>query len=751
MKSQLLIDARCLQRPDFARRGIGVHLGTMLAAPQAADFAITLLFDPALPPPDPDLAMLGEAATMTAYAASRTPGVFLQPAPLSLPPGRIARLLQTTARRSIAIVLDFIPHDDPATYLTTPHSRRAYAAQCAALRRYDHFLPISHATERRLHQLVPASIGHSEVTGVAIRPGLIRAGAAPPFTARAGILVVSGDDPRKNPAIAIRAAVGVTISFVGIHDPGARSNLATLHAEAGGDPDNLIFLPQLTDAELAAAYAAARLVIAPSRAEGFSMPVIEAIAQGTPVLAADEPAQAELLDPAFRFPPDDTKTLREKAALLLADPARWQEAQMRQTGIADAFTAAAVAARFWAPIEALANAVVTSPAIMAHVLPRIAFLSPLPPATSGCADHSASLLAALRPLATITAFSDTRQPSLPPGIAFGGAADANVMRSARFDAIITVLGNSSFHVTETKLLLDYGAAAILHDARLIEFYRDLLGDARALGVAAAEIGADVSLADLDSWSRDEATMPLRFLGEVASAATPLIVHARASADFIAARHGIVSQFLPFAPYRVPDPASLTPAARAAARARLGIAADQTLIASFGHVHAGKDPETTIAAFGRLAPSRACRFAMVGGGNPSLIAELRATATALGIAPETLDLDAAQVPESRYRDYLAAADVAVQLRRAPPGSISGAVADVIAAGLPCVAAATLVAALEPPSYVTAIADDAAPATIAAAIATALDQGREHIAALRAEFMAQRSMARYAQSVLDAVLA
>ncbi len=143
--------------------------------------------------------------------------------------------------------------------------------------------------------------------------------------------------------------------------------------------------------------------------------------------------------------------------------------------------------------------------------------------------------------------------------------------------------------------------------------------------------------------------------------------------------------------------------------------------------------------------------MVGGGNPSLIAELRATATALGIAPETLDLDAAQVPESRYRDYLAAADVAVQLRRAPPGSISGAVADVIAAGLPCVAAATLVAALEPPSYVTAIADDAAPATIAAAIATALDQGREHIAALRAEFMAQRSMARYAQSVLDAVLA
>ncbi|MCW8306157.1 glycosyltransferase [Acidiphilium sp. PA] len=750
MKPQLLIDARCLQRPDFARRGIGMHLATMLAASPTAAFAITLLFDPALPPPDPDLAVLGEAVTMTAYAASRTPGVFLQPAPFSLPPGRTARLLQTRSRRRIAVVLDFIPLDDPATYLTTPQSRRAYAAQCAALRRYDHFLPISQTTARRLHHLVPASVGHSDVTGVAIRPGLIRASPAPPFTDRAGILVVSGDDPRKNPTIAVRAALGVPIRFVGIHDPGTRAGLATLHAAAGGKPDDLIFLPQLTDAELAAAYAAARLVIAPSRAEGFSLPVIEAIAQGTPVIAADEPAQAELLDPSFRFPADDAGALREKAAGPLADPARWHAAQARQTGIVDAFTPPAVAARFWAPIEALANAARPSPAIVTHALPRIAFLSPLPPTTSGCADHSASLLAALRPLATVTAFSDTRQPGLPPGIAFGGVADVTIMRSARFDAIITVLGNSQFHATEIGLLLDYGAAAILHDARLIGLYCGTLGIARALGVAAAEIGADVSLADLEAWERAEATMPVRCLGEVASAATPLIVHARATADFITARHGIAAQFLPFAPYRVPDPASLSPAARIAARARLGIEPHHTLIASFGHVHAGKDPAVTIAAFGRLAPTRACRFAMVGGGNPALIADLRATATALGIAPDTLDLDAAQVPESRYRDYLAAADVAVQLRRAPPGSISGAVADVIAAGLPCVAAATLVAALEPPPYVTAIGDDAAPATIAAAIAAALDQGRAHIPALRAEFMAQRSMARYAQSVLDAVL-
>jgi glycosyltransferase involved in cell wall biosynthesis len=750
MKQQLIVDCRCLQHVDFARRGIGAHLTTMLASPQAARFAIALLFDPALPPPDPDLAALGDVATVTAYAASRTPGVFLQPAPFALLPGRVERLLQEPQRRSIAVVLDFIPLDQPETYLTTPLGRRHYAAQFGALRRYDRFLPISRPTERRLHELIPASIGRSDVTGVAIRPGLMRTAPATSFVERRGVVVVSGDDPRKNPQIAVQAGLGVPIRYVGIHDPSMQSTLAAIHQQAGGAPDHLIFLPHLTDAALAETYAGALLVIAPSRAEGFSMPVIEAIAQGTPVLAADEPAQAALLGADDLFAPDDGVVLRYKAMALLTDAALWGAARTRQAGIADEFTGAAVAALFWAPIVALAVER-PAPITLRKVMPRVAFLSPLPPTPSGCADHSASLLAALHPIATITAFSDTIDPALPPGIGFGGRADAGVMRSAKYDAIIAILGNSPFHATETRLLLDYGAAAILHDARLSGFYRGTWGDAHALGVAAAERGANVSLADLDAWEADERLMPVRFLGDIAAAAAPLIVHATDLAQFIASHHGIAALAIPFAPYRVPDDASLTPGFRQAARARLGITEGTALIASFGHVHVGKDPRTVIEAFGALANSRACRFAMVGSGNPTLIDALRAIAISCGIVPASLDLDTALVPEARYRDYLAAADVAVQLRCAPPGTISGALADAIAAGLPCVAAATLVAAFDPPAYVTAVADDAPPDAIAAAIAGALDRGRAGIGHQRIVFMEQRSMARYAQRVLDAVLA
>lgn len=720
----------------------------MLASPRARDFSVALLFDPDLPAPAPDLAALGDAATLTAYAASRAGGVFLQPAPFSLPPGRIARALRSPHLRSIAVVYDFIPLDRSELYLTTPRSRRAYAAGLAALRRYDRFLPISRATESRLHALIPRSIGCSDVTGVAMRDGLIRAAAPPGFGDRAGVVVVAGDDPRKNPEVAVRAGFGVTLTFVGLHDPAMRARLAALHQQHGGAPGALVFMPPLSDAALAETYASARLVIAPSRAEGFSMPVIEAMAQATPVLASDEPAHAELIGTEDRFFPDDADTLHCKAAALLTEPAAWQAARTRQSGRWTDFTESAVAARFWAPIRAMAA--LRAPAILRRAVPRIAFLSPLPPALSGCADHSEALLTSLGTTPDVTVFSDTVNPVVPPGVAFGGRADAMVMRSNRYDAIVAVLGNSHFHATETRLLLDYGAAAILHDARLAGFYRGTFGAARALGVAAAERGQEVSTSELDAWMRDEPSMPLRFLDEVAAAATPLIVHAAETARFLAVRHDSAARFLPFAPYRLLDRASLTGSGRIAARARLGIPADTALIASFGHVHPGKDPGRMIDAFALVARARPCRFALLGSGDPTLVGALRAQAQAGGIAPAALVLDASPVPEAIYRDYLTAADAAVQLRRAPPGSISGALADAIAAGLPCVAAATLVAAFDPPAYVTPVADEADPAVIAAAISAALDAGSNAIPSQRDAFLDRRSMARYAATLLDAVL-
>jgi glycosyltransferase involved in cell wall biosynthesis len=761
MTRTLLIDARCLQHPDYATRGIGRHIETMLrAAPRAlcGAFEVTALIDPALPPLDETVLRLFGRLTTTAYAAAHAAGaIYLNPAPLSFPPTPIAGLLRAPGVTCAAVVLDFIPLDFPELYLAAPEARREYRSALAALRRYHRFLPISQASAARLGQVIPGSADRASVTGVAVRPSLLpEPGAAPlPFAMRdREILVVSGDDHRKNPEIAAAAhgasaalrQVGISLRFVGIHSTETRERLVRLHHAAGGDGASLAFAPPLSEAALARAYAGALLLVAPSRAEGFSLPIVEAMAQGTPVLAADEAAQAELVrDEADRFAPDDARTLRAAMERLALDPLQWRSAAERQAGLWQDFTPEAVAARFWQPFLDL-----PAPAILRRARPRIALLSPLPPAQSGCADHSAALLASLAPLAEVTAFSDTAAPRVPDGIGFGGRADASVMRAKRFDAVIAVIGNSPLHRTEAALLRDHGGAAIVHDARLGGLYRSGFGDAAAMGIAIAEYGGAVTYAQLDAWEADQAAMPLRFLGEIAAASAPMIVHAASTAQWVATRHGIAARFIPFPPYRLPDPATLTAQGRSAARARLGIPDDLPLIVSLGHIQHDKAPETLIRVAAALHGTMRFRMAFAGSADPRLIASLRALAETLGIDQTSLILDPELVPEPAYRDYLAAADCAIQLRRAPRGSISGALMDAIAAGLPSVAAATLAEAIMPPPYVQSVPDEATPAEIAAAVRRVLGQERAGAGVAREDFVAQRNMPRYAAQLLRTVL-
>jgi glycosyltransferase involved in cell wall biosynthesis len=61
-----------------------------------------------------------------------------------------------------------------------------------------------------------------------------------------------------------------------------------------GIRENVRVLPFLSVAELAAVYRRAALLVLPSEAEGFGLPVIEAMANGTAVLAADLPVLREV-------------------------------------------------------------------------------------------------------------------------------------------------------------------------------------------------------------------------------------------------------------------------------------------------------------------------------------------------------------------------------------------------------------------------------------------------------------------------
>ena len=94
---------------------------------------------------------------------------------------------------------------------------------------------------------------------------------------------------------------------------------AALAAELGvADAIATAFVPFTDTATLAAVYRRAALALQPSDAEGFGLPVAEAMACGTPLLASDIPVLREVGGEAIAYaPPGDVPAWSDAAIDLL--------------------------------------------------------------------------------------------------------------------------------------------------------------------------------------------------------------------------------------------------------------------------------------------------------------------------------------------------------------------------------------------------------------------------------------------------
>ncbi len=134
------------------------------------------------------------------------------------------------------------------------------------------------------------------------------------------ILWVGTIEPRKNLVRLVEAVRRVGIDFVVVGPDGWNLDGADL---LGPLKERVTRMSGLSTTDLRAVYAAASVFVFPSLAEGFGLPILEAMVQATPVITSRGTATEEVADGAAELvEPTNVTEISQAISRLLEDPGR---------------------------------------------------------------------------------------------------------------------------------------------------------------------------------------------------------------------------------------------------------------------------------------------------------------------------------------------------------------------------------------------------------------------------------------------
>jgi glycosyltransferase involved in cell wall biosynthesis len=763
----VLLDLQGAQSVDHRDRGVARYVTELaLAAERLGDRSPVEAYLL-----NPDLPLPGGIEPLVASGKLRfvdEPGVYrpgahvhlASPIELSIP---IDRLLPPAAReaglRFTATVFDLIPLAMPATYLEDPGLRRRYLARLELLRAADGLVAISEFVAGDVVERLGVPAARVRAVPLVAAPSF----RPDPSVARERVvLTTGGSDGRKNleglldawARVPAPARAGWRLVVAGSLPPLFRNHLEVM-ADRLGARDSFECLGFISEDDLVRWNQRAGLVVFPSLAEGYGLPVMEAMACGTPVIAGDNTSIVELLPPAARFDASSPAAMAEAIARALSDP---PAPPARSTRTWDD-----VAAETLSFCEGLVPSEGTRPSQNAGggrgSRRRVAFVSPLPPQPGGVAEYSAKLLDALRARphdVTVDAFVDGPPHHRDDVLAAGAGArplaalDRVEALQGRYDDVVVALGNSEFHTGALAWVATHpGRATVLaHDVRLTTLHRFApwqhpegapggfhatlrrVYDGR-LPPTLGERG-ELTADEAERWgvllARDVIARSRRFLATSVFAAELARLDARPEHRD---RIGVV-------PFAVGPAAGVAPAPDR-----------DPLVVSFGVLNRTKQGRRLVEAFAAAAPSGRARLAFVGPAGADDRADVLAAASAAGVAARVEVTGA--VDDTTYRRWLARAWVAVQLRATTNGESSAAVGDALAASIPTIVTGIGANRALPDAAVVKVGPDVGAGVLADELGSLLgdDARRRSMAAAARAHAASATFAAAAEALLAAL--
>lgn len=598
---------------------------------------------------------------------------------------------------------DLIPLLNPDQYLKPNPSYNAYYLhKIEHLKRASRYLAISESSRQegiqRLKRPESLFVNGSEGAEAHFRPEEVTEGDVAGLREKFGLrgqflLYAGGVDERKNLPRLIEAFAALPVDLrsryqlllVGKIPDGDLSHLKQAARQAGLGETELCFTGYVSNQELVQLYNLCTVVVFPSWHEGFGLPVLEAMQCGKAVITSNTSSLPEVVgrDDAL-FDPFDTNAMIDKIIQVLSDEAFRSELERHGLEQAKKFSWDITAKKAWQAFKA-AVAPESKIAHLSSHRPRLAYVSPLPPEAGGISDYSAELLPELARHYRIDVIVAQEEVADVWGSDNGLIHDVAWFRRHAyvFERILYHFGNSPFHSHMFALLRDYPGIVVLHDFFLsnVIAYRDMTGEephgwARAL---MESHGWQALASRFQTPDADEVKFAYPCNLQVLQDAIGIIVHSdyfhqlarkwygdQAAADW----------------QRIPHlRKSADTIDRMAVRHALGVAEDAFIVCCFGALDPTKLNHRLLAAWlaSSLAKDSKCHLVFVGqkdGGDYGAELERTIRQTACGSRIEITDW----VDSETFRQWLAAADMAVQLRTLSHGETSAAVLDCMNYGL-----------------------------------------------------------------------